>query len=440
MRLSITLVATTFLATQGSTLFAATSETTGYNGIEYIITDGTAAAQTFTEGHETAELIIPSEIVIDGKTMPVTAVASNGFLNQSITKLTLSEGITKIGNNSFCKCSSLKEIILPSTMSTIEASSFDYCAAVTEIYSSAITPPTVLGSDPFFDFIYASDDRTLRDPKIIVHVAAEAVTAYKEVAPWSKLDVRGDLNSSELYGLMLSANGCGSLIFNDEVVHNTQQVLEMKSQPTHVTISAVPDHGYEIATLTATDKDGKAIFFPLSHENGDMKADIPYSTSMNVTATFKATSTYALTIKTATFGEMKVNVPQGKQYTFSIAEPLGWTIESVSMNDEPITTNRDTNDYLVVTTPALTEDASLTVNYKEIVTGSSLPISKAPRLTTTNHQINLTNLSTNEIVIVSSTDGTTKEYRAQGSTLSIPHLASGIYIVSTSTTRFKVIL
>ena len=90
--------------------------------------DGTYEVTGFASGNnEHVALVIPA--TYEGKA--VTKIADSAFVREGsgpvVGKLTVSEGITHIGNNAFEKCTQLDEITLPSTLKEIGNRAFAGC-------------------------------------------------------------------------------------------------------------------------------------------------------------------------------------------------------------------------------------------------------------------------------------------------------------------------
>lgn len=62
---------------------------------------------------------------------------------------TIAEGVTTLGNYSFCNCYHLTSIVLPSTLKTVGLGSFAGATKLSSITSNAVTAPTANGSDAF---------------------------------------------------------------------------------------------------------------------------------------------------------------------------------------------------------------------------------------------------------------------------------------------------
>lgn len=118
--------------------------------------DHTAAILGWADGYteaEEEELEIPSSIEYDSQTYAVTLIDGYAFKNKkSLTKLTVSEGITEIGTDAFIDCSNLKKISLPDSLRVVGASAFSGCLSLGEI--SLQQSLSVIGRNAFLDTAY----------------------------------------------------------------------------------------------------------------------------------------------------------------------------------------------------------------------------------------------------------------------------------------------
>ena len=69
--------------------------------------------------NSTDDLVVPSELVIDGKLCKVVGLEKNLFSNSNANTITVSEGIRYLKNN-FISCSNVSTINLPSTLISID--------------------------------------------------------------------------------------------------------------------------------------------------------------------------------------------------------------------------------------------------------------------------------------------------------------------------------
>lgn len=142
--------------TSASTIFIeATSVSWSYNWksncqakIVYgVIPDGEGSADGFfyylsqdcaflagVDSSITGEVVVPENVVIDGKQYKVRKILAGAFKNNtSITRVTLPEGITAIGDEAFYGCSNLTEINLPEGLVSIGDSAFYSCKSLAEL-------------------------------------------------------------------------------------------------------------------------------------------------------------------------------------------------------------------------------------------------------------------------------------------------------------------
>ena len=90
------------------------------------------------------DIQIPSEI--DGK--PVTALGV-GFMqkdelegNDTVTSVTIPEGVIEIQDNAFQSCPNLKSVKIPASMRLIMHCAFDNCPALRSVYFEGNAPQT----------------------------------------------------------------------------------------------------------------------------------------------------------------------------------------------------------------------------------------------------------------------------------------------------------
>ena len=99
------------------------------NGFEYTVTGDEATITGYTGSAKS--LVIPSEL--GGK--PVTEIGIFAFaLCDSLTEVTIPEGVTSIGNAAFSGCSSLTEVTIPKSVTSIGDSAFYNCDALKTVY------------------------------------------------------------------------------------------------------------------------------------------------------------------------------------------------------------------------------------------------------------------------------------------------------------------
>ena len=79
---------------------------------------------TVVRGAYSGDVVIPDEVVIDGKTYVVTAIGPNAFENMDITSVSIPPHVMTIGDYAFHSCDDIREIDLPNSVTTIGSSAF----------------------------------------------------------------------------------------------------------------------------------------------------------------------------------------------------------------------------------------------------------------------------------------------------------------------------
>ena len=115
---------------------AGEAETHSSGAYKYTISgDGSATITDYTG--KAKALTIPSEL--DGH--PVTAIGYGAFVDcDSLTSITLPDGLTSIGDRAFASCASLTSITLLDSISSIGENPFANCKKLTQITVSPDNP------------------------------------------------------------------------------------------------------------------------------------------------------------------------------------------------------------------------------------------------------------------------------------------------------------
>ena len=113
--------------------------------MEEILIDG--LCYTLDAENLTAELIgsnditsnkrkikIPAQVQYEQKTYKVTSIGHSAFANcESLTSITIPDGVTEMGKRVFCYCKSLRAVTIPKSVKIIGESPFAGCSALTSI-------------------------------------------------------------------------------------------------------------------------------------------------------------------------------------------------------------------------------------------------------------------------------------------------------------------
>lgn len=121
------------------------------DGIMYrVLTENTVEVAGPAEGVTPTDVVIPASVPYDGMDFNVVKVGSRAFFNcESLTSITLPEGLTLISDNAFEDCHNLASVSLPSTLTEIGRYGFGWCYALTSI--DLPTSVTTLGYGAFFN-------------------------------------------------------------------------------------------------------------------------------------------------------------------------------------------------------------------------------------------------------------------------------------------------
>ena len=105
----------------------------------------------------------------------IRTINDNAFSYSSLESVTLNEGLEIINDNAFYRCSSLKEITIPSTVKYVMRP-FNACGSLKDIYVKAGIPPYVNGNCPI-------NEVSMND--VVLHVPSMSQSMYKSTPGWN---------------------------------------------------------------------------------------------------------------------------------------------------------------------------------------------------------------------------------------------------------------
>ena len=142
------------------------------DGLKYIIYTDQNCATLINNNYTQSEIVIPAEITWEGKTYPVTelgkscfskcsglksvtipsSVTSIGqrcFSGSDLASVTIPSSVTSIGEGCFSNCYSLKSITIPTSVTSLPGSCFFECWGLTSI--NIPSSVTSIGDRCFYD-------------------------------------------------------------------------------------------------------------------------------------------------------------------------------------------------------------------------------------------------------------------------------------------------
>lgn len=148
------------------------------DGMHYVCASGDKTAilvRSELKAENVKNVTIPGTISVGDDKYRIIAVNDTVFKgNADIERLTISEGIEKIGANAFQGCANLKKIELPASLTTIGERAFDGCKLATYICTKATTPIDIK-ENVFSSYNSAS-----------LFVPEGTLDSYKEATGWKK--------------------------------------------------------------------------------------------------------------------------------------------------------------------------------------------------------------------------------------------------------------
>ena len=151
----------------------------------------------FTEGELKREAVVANfaTTAADGKTYQVTGIGKYCFYTcSSVTEIVLPNTITTIEDWAFAECSSLVKLTLPENVSNIGQNVFKKTSKLENIKCLATTPPSCTG-----DLLF-KDGAT-------IYVPSESVDTYKHAMYWEVYEIKNvDEFADGIYAPIMDAD------------------------------------------------------------------------------------------------------------------------------------------------------------------------------------------------------------------------------------------
>lgn len=199
----------------------------------------------------------------------LTSIGYYSFRSTGLKSITIPNSVTEIGSGAFLESSYLQSVVLPNNIQNLESYVFGYCHQLKSITIPASV--TTIGADAlnYCEDIYleSSTPATITNStfksNVVLHVPCNSVNAYQNAPIWQFLTIMGNMD----YELILSADEGG-----------TARIAKSVCEANTLVIEATADAGYR--------------FTGWSDGNTDNPRAIVLTTDKSVTAQFEQSTTY----------------------------------------------------------------------------------------------------------------------------------------------------
>lgn len=104
------------------------------NGIYYRLNENKLTAKVIMNGSSESDIDIPEIVKFNGVSYRVTSIGEYAFYRcESLTKISMPNGVTNIEYRAFFGCDSLSNIIIPDSVTSIGMFAFCFCLSLTSI-------------------------------------------------------------------------------------------------------------------------------------------------------------------------------------------------------------------------------------------------------------------------------------------------------------------
>ena len=211
-----------------------TETSPGYSGDLYCPDCDTVVEKGYTywiEDNLTWKLYEDGTLNISGtgamKDYNSTDNLSPAYMNSSVKKVVIEEGVTNIGNWAFSECSSLTSITIPDSVTNIGAAAFDSCGSLTSITIPGSV--TSIGTGAFYN---CSGLTSITIPDSVTNIGA---AAFDSCGSLTSIVIPNSVTSIESYAFS-ACSSLTSITIPDSVTSIGNNAFDSCSSLTSITI------------------------------------------------------------------------------------------------------------------------------------------------------------------------------------------------------------
>jgi hypothetical protein len=443
------------------------------DGFYYEITDRAGLFVSVVNGDlkYSGDLIIPNTVDYDGNTYTVTEMGSSTFIDclgltsivindqiktipyyafagcSNLEKVTLGKKVERFGMRAFMNCTSLssinlndnivafesgetfngcrslKKVVIGSNVRRMDGSEFYGCTSLetVEIHDGA----KVIGNN---SFIYCESLKTIDIPNSVLSIGGSAFQGCSNLV---SAKIGDNVQKIDYYEF------CDCTRLEKVVIGAGMNKIGMRTFLGCNQLKSVTMMNPDVPTLAG---DGfsnyDATVYVPSQSVDAYKAAENWNNFTNIVA---IENQVYLTVRQAAEGSVRMLTKIGERYSYDIIPESGWTIHSVTFNNEDVTDQLVDNNYI---TPAMTSNGVLSIVFVEESTEVRSAATRDVRVTCdSNGNIIVKEAPFGETISVYSTNGTLlKQMVATGDRNAINMSNHGVYIVKVGTLTAKLSL
>lgn len=385
----------------------------------------------------------------------ITTMAKEIFRNcQKLQKVTIKEGTSLISESCFLNCGNLQTLSFPNSVKSIGNSACEGCSSLKQVVIG--NGVTAIGSSAFKNCTHLETIHLGTDVKTIGFDAFKSCKALVEIVIPDNVETFGQA----MYGESETFVGCTSLkkaTLGKNVAAMGKGVFAgCTSLETLIIKDGVSYIGNTMFYSCNRMKNiqMKCTVIPKTDGAAFSDYDATLSVPKDMLEEYKAHAVWgrfgeivalpddepkdfvSLTVRQADNGIVKVDIPIGENYTFTIVPEEGWTVHSVTFNDEDVTDLLVDSTY---TTPAITANCVLNVAFEqELNSINTIETSHVRMKGDSNGNICINNITPGDVVTVYSANGMiTHRQTANGSEMILNVDKHGVYLVTIGSSTFK---